>query len=80
MEVTVKDRKWHRVRRRALLLGVGFVLLGLISGLFAYESVKERGATMKRGIQAAVADRTAVPPPIDVSRPAALETATFALG
>ena len=80
MEVTVKDRKWHRVRRRALLLGVGFVVLGLISGLFAYESVKERGVTVKRGAEAAAADRMAVPPPIDVSRPGTIETATFALG
>ncbi|MGD0238187.1 MAG: hypothetical protein ABSC55_27100 [Syntrophorhabdales bacterium] len=76
----MKDRKWRRVRRRALLLGVGFVVLGLISGLFAYESVKQRGVTVKRGAEAATADRMAVPPPMDVSRPGTIETATFALG
>jgi hypothetical protein len=80
MEVTVKDRKWHRGRRRALWLGVGFVVLGLLSGLFAYESVKERGVTVTRGAEAAAADRVAAPPPIDSSRPGRIETATFALG
>lgn len=63
-----------------MLLGVGFVVLGLISGLFAYESVRERGVAVKGSAEAAAADRMAVPPPIDVSRPGTIETATFALG
>jgi len=52
-EVTVEDRKRHAVRKRVLLTGVGLVVLGLISGLYAYESVKGRNVNMKRGTESA---------------------------
>ena len=74
------DQGWHRVKKRALLIGVGFVVLGLMSGLFAYESVKERGVGMKRDVQTAAAERMTVPPTIDSPRAGAIATATFALG
>ena len=80
MEVTVEDRERHRARKWAMLTGVGLVALGLISGLYAYESAKGRDVSMKKGIESAAADRMAVPPPIDASRPATIETATFAMG
>ena len=117
MEVTVEDGERHRVRTWALLTGVGLVVLGLISGLYAYESAKKGDVSMKKGIETAAADRMAVPPPIDAhgltpvgnlfsshgerereahtalpgegatraplidaSRPATVETATFAMG
>ena len=74
------DKGWHRVKNRALLVSMVFVVLGLMSGLFAYESVKERGVSMKRDVQTAAAERMAAPPPIDAPRAAKIETATFALG
>jgi hypothetical protein len=80
VEVTVEERKWHRLKKPALLSAVGFAVLALISGFFAYESAKGRGVTMKRGAEAAAVDRMAVPPPIDVRKPGTIETATFALG
>ncbi|MGD0488449.1 MAG: hypothetical protein ABSB94_14800 [Syntrophorhabdales bacterium] len=76
----MEDRERQRVRKPALLTGLGVVLLGLISGLYAYESVKEKDVSMKKGMQCAAADRMAVSPPIDASRPGTSETATFALG
>ena len=79
MEVTVGEKR-HRVRRRALVAVAGLAVFGIISGLLAYQSAKERGATMTRSLQAAAGDRMAVPPPIDVSSPGVIETATFALG
>jgi hypothetical protein len=80
MEVTVKDRERHRVRKWALLTGVGLAVLGLISGLYAYQSIKGRDVSMKKGMESAAADRIAAPPLIDASRPGAIETATFAMG
>ena len=81
MEVTVEDRERHRVRKWAVLTGVGLVALGLISGLYAYESVKGRDANMKKGMESAAMDVwMAVPPPMDASRPGTMETATFAMG
>ena len=79
-EVTVEDRKRHAVRKRVLLTGVGLVVLGLISGLYAYESVKGRNVNMKRGTESAAADHMNVIPPIDEVRPGTIETATFAMG
>jgi hypothetical protein len=76
----VEDRERQRVRKLALLTGVGFVVLGLISGLYAYESVKGKDVSMKRGMESAAADRMAVSPPMDASRPGTIKTATFALG
>jgi len=76
----VEDRERQGVRKLALLTGAGLILLGLISGLYAYESVKGKDVSMKKGMQCAAADRMAVSPPIDVSRPGTSETATFALG
>jgi hypothetical protein len=81
MEVTVEDRERHRVRKWTLLTGVGLIALGLISGLYAYESAKGRDVNMKKGMESAATDvRVAVPPPIDASRPGTIETATFAMG
>ena len=80
MEVTVEDRERLRVRKRALLMGVGLAVLGLISGLYAYNAVKGRDLSMKKGMESAAADRMAVPPPIDASQPGTIETATFAMG
>jgi hypothetical protein len=80
MEVTVEDRERQRVRNRALLMVVSLVVLGLISGLYAYESVKGRDMSMKKGMESAAAERMAVPPPIDAPRPGTIETATFAMG
>ena len=79
-EVTVEDEKRHAVRKRVLLTGVGLVVLGLISGLYAYESVKGRNVNMKRGTESAAADHMNVIPPIDEARPGTIETATFAMG
>ncbi len=56
MEDTVEDRERLCVRKRALLTGVGLVVLGLISGLYAYESVKGRDVSMKKGMESAAAD------------------------
>ena len=80
MEVTVEDRERQGVRKPAVLTGVGLLVLGLISGLYAYESVKEKDVSMKKGMESAAEDRMSVPPPIDASRPGTVETATFALG
>jgi hypothetical protein len=80
MEVTVEDIKRHRVTKRALLTGAGLVVLGLISVLYAYESVKGRDVSMKKATENAAAERMAVPPPRDASRPGTIETATFAMG
>jgi hypothetical protein len=81
MEVTVEDKKRLRVRKGALLTGLGLIVLGLISGLYAYESAKGRDVTMKKGMESAAADvRMAVPPPVDDHRPGTIETATFAMG
>jgi len=68
------------VKKRVLVAGVGLVALGLISGLYAYESVRGRDVNMKKGMESAAADRMTAPPPIDASRPGTIETATFALG
>jgi hypothetical protein len=86
----VEGRERQRARKPAVLTGVGLILLGLISGLYAYESLKGKDVSMKEGMQCAAADRTAVSAPvpdrtavsapIDVSRPGTSETATFALG
>ncbi len=75
----MEHREQHRVTQRALLMGVALVM-GLISGLYAYESVKGRDVSMKRGIESAAVDRTAPSPPIDAALPARIETATFAMG
>src|SRR5512136_1101459 len=65
MEVTVEDRERRRVRKWALFTGVGLVALGLITGLYAYESVKGRDVSMKKGLESAAANRMTAPPPID---------------
>ena len=75
----MEDRERQRVKKRALVAGVGLVVLGLI-GLYAYGSVKGSEVSMKKGMENAAADRMALSPPIDASRPGTLETATFALG
>ncbi len=75
----MEDRERHRVTKRALMIGAGLVV-GLISGLYAYESVKGRDVSMKKGIESAAAELTAPLPPIDAVRPARIETATFAMG
>jgi hypothetical protein len=80
MGVSVENRVWHRARKAALLIAAGVFGLALITGLFAYESIKGRGVAMTRGIEAAAAERMVAPPPIDASRPQRTETATFALG
>ncbi len=80
MEVSVQERTSHHVKKAALLSAVGFVALALIAGLFVYQSMKGKGATMTRGKEAVAAERTAVPPPIDASESQRIETATFALG
>jgi ABC-type arginine transport system permease subunit len=80
-EVMVEDRARQRVKKRALLAGAGLVVLGLISGLYAYdESIKGSEVSVKKGRESAAADLTAVAPPLDASRPGTVETATFALG
>jgi len=79
-EVAVKAGEEHPMRKRVLLTGVGLVVLGLISGLYAYESVKGRNVNMKRGTESAAADHMNVIPPIDEARPGPIETATFAMG
>ena len=76
----MEDRKRHAVRKRALYIGVGLVVLGLISGLYAYESVTGRNVNMKQGTASAAADHMNVIPPIDEARPGTIETATFAMG
>ena len=76
----MEDRDQRRVRKRALLTGVGLAVLGLISALYAYESAKGRDVSMKKGMESAAEDRMAVPPPIEAHRQGAIETATFALG
>jgi len=86
----MEERERQRARKPALLAGVGVLVLGLISGLYAYESVKGKDGIMENGMQCAaadrtalsppVADRTALSPPLEVSRPGTTETATFALG
>ena len=80
MEVSVEERRWHTVRKPALFSAVGFVALGLIAGLFVYESMKGKGVIVTRSSEAAAAERMTVPPPIDAVKPKAIETATFALG
>ena len=79
MEVTVRNSERQRVRKLALLTGAGLVVLGLMSGLYAYESAKGSEVCMKTNMASAT-DRMAVVPPIDASRPGTIETATFALG
>ena len=76
----MEERRWHTVRRPALLSAVGLVALGLIAGLFAYESMKGKGVIMTRSSEAAAAERMNVPPPTDAVKPKAIETATFAMG
>ena len=76
----MEERRWHTVRKPALLSAVGFVALGLIAGLFVYESMKGKGVIMTRSSEAAAVERMNVPPPIDAVEPKAIETATFALG
>ena len=76
----MEERTRLRVKKSALLSAGGLVVLGLIAGLFVYESMKGRGVTMTRGREAVAAERMAVLPPIDVSQPKTIETATFALG
>ena len=73
----MKERKQQGVRKPAVLTGVGLVVLGLISGLYAYESVRGNGASMKEGM---AEGRMVIAPPVDASRPGTSETATFALG
>ncbi len=76
----MKERTWLRVRKPVLLSAAGLVVLGLIVGVSVYESIKGGGVTMTRDREAVAAERMAVPPPIDASRPQRIETATFALG
>ena len=76
----MEDREPHRVRKRVSVIGAGCVLLSIISGLYAYESVKGRDVSMKKVTESAAADRMAVPPPLDALRPGRIETATFAMG
>jgi len=86
----VEGREQQRARKPAVLTGVGLLVLGLISGLYAYRSLKGKDASMKEGTQCGAADRTAVSPPVpdrtavsppvEVSRPGTSETATFAMG
>lgn len=38
----MEDREQQPVRKLALVTGAGLILLGLISGSYAYESVKEK--------------------------------------
>jgi len=79
-EVALENRARMSVRKRVLVAGVSLVALGLVSGLYAYESVRGRDMNMKKGMESAAADRMTVPPPMDASRPGTIETATFALG
>ena len=76
----MEDRGRIRVRKRALWTGVGLVVLGLISGLYAYDAVKGRDVSMKKGMESAAADRMAIRSPTEASRPGTIETATFAMG
>jgi hypothetical protein len=80
MEVTMKNIERLRSRKRALSIGLGLAVLGLISGLYAYESAKGSDVTMKKGTENAAVERMTVPPPIDASRPGTIETVTFAMG
>ncbi len=57
MKVSVEERRWHRVRKQALLLAVGSIALGLMAGLFTHESIKGRGVTMTSDREAVAAER-----------------------
>jgi hypothetical protein len=67
------------VRKRTLLTMVGLAILGLISGLFAYGPVKEKGMESKKSI-ARAAEPAAAGRPLGASSRKSTETATFAMG
>ena len=66
------------MRRRTLLIAVGLVVLGLISGLSLYGRAKEKDMEPKESI-ARAAESKAVGG-IDASPQERFETATFAMG
>ena len=67
------------MRRRTLLIAVGLVVLGLISGLSLYGRAKEKDMEPKESI-ARAAESKAAGGRIDASPQERLETATFAMG
>jgi hypothetical protein len=67
------------VRKRTLVTIMGLAILGLISGLFFYGPVKEKGMESGKSI-ARAAEPGAVGRPLDASGRKRVETATFAMG
>jgi hypothetical protein len=67
------------VRRRTLLLAVGLLVLGLISGLSLYGRAKEKDMDSKESV-ASAAEPKAVEGHFDASPQGRIETATFAMG